>query len=287
MPQKVKAQVIPASLSELRAASTASGGTALTTTATGAAAPTALGLVSIPFGADYMSITARNFSENCKVVRVSLNPYLSIFATWDAGVTTVDISDEMQNGDTTDYVLDLFPITGTGYIYVGAEVPFRGVSIDVGSTPNATGNDLTVYYWAGSSWVDASDTDATDTGAGLAVDGTVTWTVQAAWTKASLLTIGAFLGTGIEYTLPETARNYHTPLYWTRWEWSAAMNAAADIAQMLPLNRSTAYAEYIEGQTVEIGLQDRRIACVQGITNAGTANLIVNVGAHAADEFEA
>ena len=66
MPQKVKAQVIPALLSELRAASTASGGTALTTT---------LAHITIPWGTDYLSITPRNFAE-CAVVRYLLNPYL-------------------------------------------------------------------------------------------------------------------------------------------------------------------------------------------------------------------
>ncbi len=278
MPQKVKAQVIPALLSELRAASTASGGTALTTTATGASAPLALGLVSIPFGADYMSITARNFA-GCAVVRVSLNPYLSIFATWDAGASTVDISDEMQDGDTTDYSFASFPATGTGYIYVGAEVPFRGVSVEIGSTANDALATLAVKYWEGSGWVDSGDADSTKSGSdSFKVDGSVTWAVPAAWTSASLAAIGD--------TLPDTARNYHTPLYWTRWEWHAALDSSATVAQMLALNRSTAYAELLEGQTVEIGLQDRRIACVQGITNAGMANLIVNVGAHAADEFE-
>ena len=64
------------------------------------------------------------------------------------------------------------------------------------------------------------------------------------------------------------------------------MDSDTDIAQMLALNRSTAYAELLEGQTIEIGLTNRRIGCVQGITNAGTASLVVNVGAVAAEEFE-
>ena len=165
-------------------------------------------------------------------------------------------------------------------MYVGAEVPFRGVSVEIGTDANGTGSELTVRYWNGEVWVDASDTDNTESGGNtsFAVDGTVLWTVPAIWTKDTLANIGD--------TLPETARNYHTPLYWTRWEWVTALDSC-DAINMLALNRSTAYAELLEGQTVEIGLQDRRVGCVQGITNAGTANLIVNVGAHAADEFEA
>jgi len=268
---------MPPELTELRAASTASGGTALTTTATGASAPSALGLVTIPFGADYVSITPRNFSNDCKVARISLNPFLTIFYTEDAGGATTDISDEMQDGDATDHDLDDFPITGTGYMYVGARVPFRGVACDIGTDANGDANNLTVRYWNNSAWTDISDTDATDTGAAFAVDGTVTWTVPAAWQKASLQAIGD--------TLPATAP-LHESLYWTRWEWSAAMDAATDIVQMLALGRSTAYAEYLEGQTVNLKLSDREIGCIQGITNAGTANLIVNVGAMVGREFE-
>ncbi|KKK74566.1 hypothetical protein LCGC14_2882480, partial [marine sediment metagenome] len=140
--------VIPVELTELRAASTASGGTALTST---------LALVPIPFGADYLSITPRNFS-GAAVARVLLNPYLTIFYTTDAGVTTTDISDEMQDGDTADVALDSFPATGTGYFYVGSPTPFRGVKVDVGTGNQADNNVvLTVKYWNGS-WVDIADT---------------------------------------------------------------------------------------------------------------------------------
>jgi len=273
--------VIPVELTELRAASTASGGTALTTTATGASAPSALGMMTIPFGADYVSITPRNFA-GCAVARVSLNPYLTIFVTTDAGATPAgitDISDEMQDGDTTDVAIDDLPTAGTGYIYVGAQIPFRGVAIDVGSDPNSQANDLTVNYWNGA-WTDISDTDSTDTGASLAVDGTVVWTVPSAWVKASLKAIGDTLPGG------NVVPNATTPLYWTRWEWSDVMDVSTDIVQMLALGRSTAYAELLEGQTLELKLSDREVGCIQGITDAGTANLVVNVGSLVSSEFE-
>src|SRR3989304_2917485 len=122
--QTVKAKVLPETLFELRAASTASGGTALTTTA---------GLISIPLGADYISLTPRNF-VGATVAKVALNPWLSIFYTADAGGGTTDISDEMQDGDATDVALPaVFPATGTGFIYVGAEVPFRGAAVTMGT----------------------------------------------------------------------------------------------------------------------------------------------------------
>jgi len=265
-------RVLPEHLFELRAASTASGGTALTTTA---------GLISIPFGSDYLSVTGRNFAE-AVVVRWLLNPYLRIIYTTDLltspGVS--DLSDEMQDGDDTDNNFLSWDTLANGHaLYVGAEVPFRGCAVDIGTTPNAVAASvLTIKYWNGGAWVDtANSEDTTSGGICLAVDGNETWTIASAWKSASLVKTGDTLRTGDILSVP---------LYWTRWEVDKAMTANMDIIQLRALNRSTAYAEYIEGQTVEVGLQDRRVACIEALTNAGTANLVVNVGAQAADVFE-
>ncbi len=270
--------VIPVELTELRAASTASGGTALTST---------LALIAIPFGSDYLSITPRNFS-GAAVARVLLNPYLTIFFTTDAGVTTTDISDEMQDGDTTDVNIDDFPITGTGFFYVGAPIQFRGVKVDIGTGNNDAAAALTVKYWNGS-WVDLATahnlSDGTDTGGAgdsFKQDGDVTWDVPSVWVKETLDGIGDTLPSEKVSFVPSRS----TPMYWTRWEWAAALDADTDVAGMQALNRSTAYAEYLEGQTVEVRLLDRRIGCVEALTNAGTANLVVNVGSLPGSEFE-
>lgn len=273
MPQKVNSFNLPAGLHDFRTASTTGGGTALTTTATGTGAPSALGIVPIPFGSDYMSVTARNLS-GAAVVRFSLNPYLVIFHTQDSGGSVTDIGDEAQDGDATDINLDSFAAATAGLLYVGAETPFRGVAVDIGTGPQGTSNTITVNYWAeNSSWTDISATDSTDTGASFAVDATITWTVPTDWRLASLNVIGD--------TLPASAPALGTAMYWTRWQWNNAFDSDTDIRQMLALNRSTNFAEIIEGQTVEISLQDRRVGCVQAITNAGTANLVVNVGTFA------
>ena len=278
--------VIPVELTELRAASTASGGTALTTTATGAYTPLALGITPIPFGADYVSITPRNFA-GCAVARIVLNPYLTIFYTTDVGMTFTDISEEMQDGDATDHAVDGLPASGTGYMYVGAKVPFRGVSVEIGTDANGTGSELTVRYWNGTSWADASDTDNTESGGNtsFAVDGTVLWTVPSNWTPASLKAIGTKLGTGSEYNFTGVTPQLYSSMYWTRWEWVTALDSC-DVVNMLALNRSTAYAELLEGQTLELKMSKREIGCIQGITDAGTANLVVNVGALVGSEFE-
>jgi hypothetical protein len=264
--------VIPVELTELRAASTASGGTALTST---------LGLIPIPFGSDYLSITPRNFA-GCAVARFLLNPYLTIFHTRDAGVTITDISDEAQNGDTTAINLDDFPAVGSGaYFYVGAPIQFRGVKVNVGSS-NQGGNNvvLTVNYWNGGAWADTSESDGTigGTASSFFQDGDVTWTVPGAWTKAALNEIGD--------TLPRIAPNLGQPMYWTRWQWSAAFDSDTDVLEMQALNRVTTYAELLEGQAVEVKTSNRQLACVEALTNAGTANLVVNVGSRPGSEFE-
>ena len=90
--------------------------------------------------------------------------------------------------------------------------------------------------------------------------------------------IGTQLGTGFEFDFPADVPESQASMYWTRWEWSAAMDASTDILQMLSLNRSTAPAEYLTGQAVEFMLGRREIGNIQGSTNAGTANLLINVG---------
>jgi hypothetical protein len=266
--------VIPVELTELRAASTASGGTALTTTLS----HTTLGTPG--WGADYISITPRNFA-GCAVARVLLNPYLTIFYTKDGGSTVPEtsvISDEMQDGDATDHALDNFPLTGTGYLYVGAAIPFSGVAITMGDK-NDDATVITVKYPLGEVWTDISDTDGTDVGGdSMKQDGSVTWTVPTAWQQISLKAMGD--------TLPAGTPNLYREMYWTRWEWSAALDASIDVRTMLAINRATTYAELLEGQTLEVRMSDRELASVQALTNAGTANLLVNVGTLVGSEFE-
>ena len=137
--------------------------------------------------------------------------------------------------------------------------------------PNNTASVLTVNYWNGGAWTAISETDGTETGGNTAFaqDGSVTWTVPAAWARASLVAIG---DTALK------ASWSMQPLYWTRWEVSATTEATWAILQMRSLNRSTAYAELLEGQVFECGLAGDLVACVEALTDAGTANVVVNAG---------
>ena len=284
MVHRVSAETVAARFGEIRAASTASGGTALTNV---------LGLTSIPLGASWLSITARNF-VGANVARFILSPRLTIVVTTNAlgsgGVqhilpdepTTITqhptqvISDEMQDGDAEDFAIDSFDTAANNnYIYVGADVPFRGVAVDL-NNKNDVASVLTVNYPVNKAWVDTGNGDTTDVGGDtLKQDGNVTWTVPVPWTKQSLVTMG-------DTTIKETWSIAN--LYWTRWEVSSALDTT-DLVQMRALNRSTVYAELLEGQTIEFAVDPSSVSSVEALTDAGTANLIINVATTRGETF--
>lgn len=207
-----------------------------------------------------------------------------VLRTQDALVTNpTDVSHELQDGDTTDVAFDAQSTAANNdFIYVGAHLPFRGVRITVGSDPQNTASALTVKYWNGAAWTDISVTDGSDSGGvSHTQTGDATWTVPATWTKSSLNRIGDTLLTSGSWAIAS--------LYWTRWEFSATTEATWNVASYYSLNRSTAYAELLSGQNYEQALQAEGpggIAAVEALTDAGTANLIVNVATARGENWE-
>lgn len=276
---KTFSEAINAEMREIRAASTASGGTALTSTA---------GLISIPLGSEWIGLTPRNYA-GAVVVRFSLNPWLTVVTTRDAlGImgessilNTFDISEEAQDGDATDIAMDAISTAANNdFIYVGSVVPFRGVRVTTGSDPQGTASVLTVNYWNGGAWTDISVTDGTDNaGATFGQTGNATWTVPAGWAADSLLHLG---DTALKTSWSMVKQ------YWTRWQFSATTEATWNLTEMRSLNRSTAYAELLSGQNYEQAIQSAGpggFGCVEALTDAGTANLIVNVATGRGDNF--
>jgi hypothetical protein len=252
----------------------------LTGAANGVSLSTTADFVPLPQGTKYVDLIPRNFAT-AVVYRYIECPYLLVYVTTDALASApFDYSQNAQDGSTaTSVVLSGLPtLANGGAIWMASTVPYRGVDLDV-DAPNGTASNLTVHYPAASSLTltDISDTDNTDTGASLAQDGTVTWTIPTApvWTAASLRAITAANG------IPMLARSiaHDTDLlYWTRWTWNAAMDAATTLDHMLAMNESTAYAERPTGAGLE-----RRVNVGLGgasgfelLTNAGTGNLLVN-----------
>jgi len=225
-------------------------------------------------------MTPRNFST-AVVYRYTWCPYLVVLKTHDNLATRpFDYSEVAQDGSTATSVdLSALPaLADGGEVWVGSKVRFRGAHIDVDAA-NGTANNLTVHYpTAGSlTLTDISDTDNTDTGASLAVDGTVTWTVPAAWTLATLREIANANSLDISSA---SFRYADEKMFWTRWSWNVAMDAATTLDHLLGLNESTAYAEEVVGvasaERVHVGLGLNGISGIEALTDAGTGNILLN-----------
>ena len=267
-------EILNAPLGEVRAASTAGGGTALTSSAV---------RISLPRGTKQMTLIPRNFST-AVVVKWNKNPYLTIFKTSDLLVdqgNITDYSDAAQDGSTsTSVVLSSIDTAANGdFLYVGSPIPYSGTAIDVDAA-NGTASVITVKYRkSDNTWADISATDGTASGgASMAVDGNVTWTVPTDWISAKLRETGDTklnIGLGTQ------------DLFWTRWQWSAALDSSTTLDSMIAINRDTTYAEIPAGmwwsEAVTVG--PGGIYSITALTDAGTANLIVDCATRAGGRF--
>ncbi len=263
---------LPGPLGEVRSASTAGGGTALTNTAA---------RIVLPRATKQIQLIPRNFATGV-VVKFNFNPWLTVLKTTDLLATTLtDYSEAAQDNDTnTDVTLSsLSTLANLDAVYVGAYVPFSGVVIDVDAT-NSTANTVLVQYWNGTAWTDITATDGTISAAtSLAQDGNVTWTVPTAWVMEAL-----------EVAEPTAMKNtgiLKEPQYWTRWSWSVALDSTTTQNSWIAINRDTTYAEIPSGlaweQQVTVG--PGGIYSITALTDAGTANLVINCATVWAGKF--
>ncbi len=268
-----KIEISNSPIGEIRAATTAAGGTALTTTAA---------CVQLPKQTDRVLGTFRNFA-GATVGKLSLNPWLYVLKS-DDGMITVpeDHSWDMQDASTsTTLVLNDFDTLANGdMLLIGSHIPFRGVAVDVANTNGGAASVLTVTYWNGAGWVTTSATDGTTSGGvTFAVDGLVTWTVPTPWKPARLSAIYK----DVDATYPAKEEL----LYWTRWVTDVVFDSTVTVASMLSLNRSTAYSEWLSGQTFEIDVKTgpSGLGCIEALTDAGTANIILNAATEESGRF--
>jgi len=258
---------------EQRSFTTAGGGTALSTTAV--LIPVASAGKLSGYGA--IALTGRNFAT-AVVARYALNPRLTLLTTANGNTTFTDYSDAAQDGSaSTDVVLSSLPATPTGYVYLGTVEPVRGYRADVDAA-NGTAGSLTGDYWNGSAWTTLSITDGTASGgAPWAQDGDITFTVPTAWAKERL---GTILGKTQKQLGPplSSTKALQYALFWTRLSNTGACDSSTTLNSLMPLNRSTAYAEIVSGQTVvaEPAATDPSFgySAVEALTDAGTANLL-------------
>lgn len=241
----------------------------------GVALSTTAAFTSFIPGQNVVSMTPRNLST-AVVARFAFCPWVRVYKTTDslaAEANLTDYSDAAQDGSTgTDVTLSSLDTVANGdWVLVGSAVPFRGLNVDVDAA-NSTSATLSVHYWNGSAWTDISPSDGTASGgATFAQDGNITWTVPTAWTTAKLTDI---------YTSAFKNGKTGEELYWLRLSVSAALDSSTTLNSLLAMNESTAYAEFVSGQTVEQAIQ-RDIggqSGVEALTDAGTANLVIRAG---------
>ena len=178
-------EIVAGPLGEGRVASTASGGTALTTTAT---------FIRLPRVTSHIILTPRNFST-AVVARFHLNPWLTVLKSTDSVVTApTSYSNTAQDlsASAGGVVLSALPtLANGGLVLVGANLPFRGVNVVV-SDLNAVVSTLAVTYRkTDDTWADITPTDGTKTGGNTTFgqNGNVTWTVPTDWQMERLADI--------------------------------------------------------------------------------------------------
>ncbi|MGH2362436.1 MAG: hypothetical protein ACRDGM_18080 [bacterium] len=238
---------------------------------TGLAVTTTRKTVALPKGTEFIRLIPRNFST-AVVVICRHNPWLDVLKTTDALATATDYSENAQDGDTATTVLmnSFDTAANNNYLYVGSHLPFAGVNVTIGNT-NSIASVLTVNYWNGA-WVTTGATDGTiATGFTFGQSGLVTWAVPADWLVG---TLRAIVGAGTGAAIP----HQNETLYWTRWQVSVAFDASVTATEFTALNRSTSGIEipstFDHSQKAHRGFKG--FGAVEAVTDAGTANLIIN-----------
>ena len=248
---------------EVRGAGTA-GGTALSSTAAYA---------QFPPRTNRFIATPRNFST-AVVVRYSLNSWLTVLKTTDSMATTpLDYSVYAQdNSASTDVDLsDLDTVANGDFVLLGSHTKFRGAYLVVDAA-NGTGSCTGLMsYWTGT-WTDLSATmSGVTSGTFLDQTGLIYWSVPAIWNKQTL--------NKIYTTTPFSKAAYYAdvPLYWVRMETNLQIDSTVTLDSMSLANRSTVYAEIVEGQAISGDIQYGfgGTGCLECLVNTGTANLVI------------
>jgi hypothetical protein len=249
---------------EMRAISTAAGGTALTSAST---------FLQLLPGAEAVQVVARNFAT-AVAVQAAFCPWLAVLKTTDSFATTANVTDytEAAQDNNTSTTIVLSSLATSGALWVGSHVPFRGLNAVVGST-NSNTAALSGTYWNGTTMANISLTDGTATSStAFSVSGNITWTLPTDWVGASLTTLASV---GSSIGAPHKAEQW----FWVRLVVSAALDSSVTLTSLLALNRSTAYHEIV-ADSPELAMQVQRgiggQAALELKCDAGTANAVVN-----------
>ena len=253
-------------LGAMRSITTLGGGSALTTT------PTFHQFIP---GAEAFQAVVRNFAT-AAAGQLQFCPWVTVIKTTDSFAAEANLtyaSDNLQDGSTAT-TLSMSSFATSGELWVGSHVPFRGVRFEAGSTNSNTSTSVVTYWSTGGTMATMTATDGTFSGvATMNQTGNVTWTAPTDWFAATLSSIASI---GSSIAVP----NKNDMLYWVRFKTSAAFDSSVTLTAALGLDQSVAYFE-MSSASPELTLAIRRgaggHAGLEARTDAGTANLIVNV----------
>lgn len=109
------------------------------------------------------------------------------------------------------------------FLYVGFVRRARGLAVDVGTVNNVATTIAAAISTGKTGWITQAVTDGTDTGASLAQDALITWTVQAGWAMAEL-----DLGNGKQ----------SPPAYWIRFSWDDVLKSDTTLVALMALGNT-------------------------------------------------
>ncbi len=247
----------PVNLGQSRLLSAAGGGTALTTTRVH---------IAVGAGIKHAVLSTRNYTT-AVVIKAQFNPFLAILKTIDGMATApTDYSEEAQDGLAASVVSlsDMPTLANGGALYLGADERFSGLQIDV-LAPDGGAAAMTVHYWNGTAWADISPTDNTSN---LGSDGSVVWTVPTAWAKG-------FLSDILTKSFPKLGQE----LFWVRLTTATAYDASTTLSSVYSVNEygDSGGMELASGQVFQTAIDRMKNGGnISALTDAGTANLIVN-----------
>ena len=273
-------EVWAGALGEERAASTAGGGTALTTTA---------GYITLPRWSDHISITPRNFTATTLVAKVHLNPWLVVLKTTDNFVSEGKLTDYSNNAqdDSTSTVVDLSSLdtrANGDYVLIGTHLPIRGIYGTVLATNSTASVTMSMDYWRGI-WADVTLTaDGMKSSTAFDQSGLAYWTVL---TDQKYATIKEMIPSAPTFTGALGYLN-DVSLYWFRMEVDLAVDSTTQLSSLVAANRDTShYIELKSGQTYSRRIKHgiKGIGCIEALTAASTANLVVNTATEAGGTY--
>lgn len=149
-----------------------------------------------------------------------------------------DVTDTLKSKSVSD-TTPLDDFAADDYLYIGADLPFRALAINMATATNDTASVMTVELSDGDgTWTDSSDTDGTDAaGDTLKQDGVVSWAVPATW-------------------LPDTVNGMER-MYWIRLSVSVVLDSTVDVEGILLIGQEAlgGAVESVTGAPIEINMR--------------------------------